>query len=156
MSEKVKPIKFTPSKAKVTKAVRAQGDGDPPSLDSLFAVAPSPLDTLDYPGDLEGDVSAEMGAVESFIKEERLQERERWRLMTDTNFYCCLVFQSEQQRDDFLAQVGWADLGPRYLNGLAVAQRLGVPIAPIALPRKPIRPMPKALRGVPVIPKKEN
>lgn len=139
----------------IAKPIKAKGQGAP-HYHSLYETEASPLSALEYPGDVEGNATVELETVESFIKEQRQGERERWRLLTDPDFWCCLVFQSREQRDDFLARAGWADIGPKYLNGLAVAHRLGIDIDPIALPRKPVRPMPRPLRGAPIIPKKEG
>lgn len=146
----VKPVRPAPVKPAPPIKPMA-GGGVPPSFDSLFVKPPNPLDGIDPADTTEEAADNEMAAIESFIKDQRKDEREQWRLMTDPDFWCCIVFQSRDQRDEFLRAVGLASLGPKYLNGLTVAHRLGVSLTPVQLPRKEVRPMPKALRAAKTI-----
>ena len=152
----VMPVKTPIVKPEPVRAVKpTTGAGIPPSFDSLFAVPVNPLASVEFPSDTEGSAALELEVAESFIREQRQDEREQWRLLTDPDFWCCIVFQSRAQRDEFLQGAGLPDLGPKYLNGLTVAQRLGVKVTPIVLPRKVARPMPKTLRAAKAIPAKE-
>jgi hypothetical protein len=51
---------------------------------------------------------------------------------TDSSFYACLVFQSSDQRDAFIEAMKWRDSqddeDPCYIDGVAVAQSMGIPL----------------------------
>ena len=87
----------------------------------------------------------ETSAILETIRREKKMRRDAYRIMTDTNYYTVIVFQCESQRDEFLQKAGWDHLGTKYLDGLAVANLLGIDIVPINLPRTSTRPAPKTL-----------
>lgn len=51
------------------------------------------------------------------------------------------------KKEEFLKLLGLTDLGNKYVDGLKVAERLGVVIEPVNLPIKSVRAAPKYLRG---------
>lgn len=40
------------------------------------------------------------------------------------NFWCCLVFQSQEQKEEFLEKKGWLEYGPVFLDGERIAQEV--------------------------------
>lgn len=50
----------------------------------------------------------------------------------DTEFYACLVFDSEAQKDEFLAALGLAEEAffGKFVDGVAVAEKVGVKLTP--------------------------
>ncbi len=122
-----------------------------PSFASLLGdhpaeVADNPLDMLDYPADLEGKARAELDAVQSFIRDERKVKRDAYRVLVDHEYWLCICFQSRAQKEEFLAKAGWADLGEKYVDGLALAELLGVDVRPVPLTTKAAPKSPKSLR----------
>lgn len=120
-----------------------------PNFDSLFDAAGvrNPLARLQDTGDLTENGEQEISAALAAIKAEKKQRRDQYRVLTDPNFYLVVCFQSTDQKDEFLGKAGWAEPGTKYLDGLEIAAKLGVDVQPINLPRKSVRPAPKALRG---------
>lgn len=125
--------------------------GHKPSFDSLMGdhpaeVADNPLDTLDYPGDLEDDAKAEVGAMLAHILAEKKARRDAYRVMVDHEYWVCVCFQSRDQKEEFLDKAKWRDLGEKYIDGLALAKRLKVDVQPIPLNAKAPPKTPKSLR----------
>ncbi len=120
-----------------------------PDFDSLFDPAGirNPLAKLQDTGDMTENAEQEISAALAAIKAEKKQRRDQYRVLTDPNFYLVVCFQSTDQKDEFLEKSGWAAEGTKYLDGLELAGQLGVDVQPINLPRKSVRPAPKALRG---------
>lgn len=120
-----------------------------PDFDSLFDPAGirNPLAKLQDTGDMTENAEQEISATLAAIKAEKRQRRDQYRTITDLNFYIVVCFQSTVQKDEFLAKSGWAEEGTKYLDGLELAAQLEIDVQPINLPRKSVRPAPKALRG---------
>lgn len=120
-----------------------------PNFDSLFDPAGicNPLAKLQDTGDMTENAEQEISATLAAIKAEKKLRRDQYRTITDPNFYIVVCFQSTVQKDEFLVKSGWAEEGAKYLDGLELAAQLGVDVRPINLPRKSVRPAPKALRG---------
>ena len=53
-------------------------------------------------------------------------EAKRVELVTDTEFWCCLCFETRDQKDAFLKAANLFDIGDKYLDGRQVAKRLGI------------------------------
>ena len=124
-----------------------RGEAAPNFLSLTSPVIPNPLDTMDYPGDLEGDATEEVSVILATILEERKQQRDTWRLKLDTEYWFCVCFQSREQKLEFLEKVGWLSFGEKYLDGLRCAADLGLGVEPVMLPRVPAElKIPKKLR----------
>ena len=121
-----------------------------PNFDSMFDSTgienPLPQTMADGASITEtGD--AKISAALAAIKAEKKERRDAYRVLTNPNYYTVVVFQSTDQRDEFLDKAGWRPFGEKYIDGLALAQHLGVDVQPINLPRKSVKPAPKALQG---------
>lgn len=150
---KINKPKITLNKQKIKLAGKGERK---PVFESLFGdppadVAPDPLQGLEYTGDIEADGEAEANAILEAIKREKQLRRDQYRLLVDTEYFFVVCFQSREQKEEYLRLKGWLDLGDKYLNGLAIAEREGLPLEPINLPAKPTRAMPKLLRKTPII-----
>lgn len=124
-----------------------------PNFKSLLTAHPagdSPIVDMPDTGDIGENVEVEMSEVLERIIAAKKERRDMYRTLTDNNFYLVVCFQSVDQRAEFVEKSGWQASGA-FVNGLEVARRLGVDVAPVALPRKENRAMPVALRGVKVI-----
>lgn len=139
-----------PQKKQTARRVeRIKKDEVPPKFGTLFV--PDSDDTIDlgdYPDtSAEENATFELSEALRRIKAEKQARREQYRVLTDPNFYLVVCFQSVFQRDEFITKARWTELGYPYVDGLKLARLLGVDIAPINLPRKQVKPTPKALRA---------
>lgn len=118
-----------------------------PDFDSMFDEGDgNPLEGAlpEYDGtNLQEYSTAEMSAVEAEIEANRAASAERFRIGTDSGYFCVLCFQTEEQKLEFLKSVGWDDIGDMYLNGLEIAQRLNVPLQVIPIAPRKLRANPK-------------
>lgn len=73
--------------------------------------------------DTEVDDKAELLAV----REELKRADQAVLDVSSESFHCTLVFLTQSQRDAFLAAAGWIQIeGGRYIDGVHVAQQLGI------------------------------
>lgn len=124
-----------------------------PDFSSVFNPMDDPLDGLTPSDDLEGNANDIMNAVAEVFIEDEHKKLDDYRTMLDPAFYTVVCFQSQEQRDDFLAKAGWDDLGSTYIDGLQVARRLGLDVPPIPLATKGPKKIPRPLRDVKIIKK---
>lgn len=122
-----------------------------PNFESLFGAPPAeripnPLDRLDLSDDPEEAAEQEVSAALQHILDEKKKRRDAYRDMLDHEFWFAICFQNRRQKDEFLKAVGWDKIGDKYLDGLKVAAALEVPIEPVNLPVKDVRPAPVILR----------
>jgi hypothetical protein len=123
-----------------------------PDFESLFAEDDNPLDGLPDTGDVQKNADQEMSAVEQEIERNRAASEERFRVAADPEFFFCVCFQSRDQKEEFLKNIGWLDeLGDKYLNGLEVARRLEIPVTIIPLAPRKIRGGPQRFQKERVI-----
>ena len=120
-----------------------------PNFGSLLAAHPdgaSPIAALPDADDPEANVEAELSETVKAIQASKRARRDAYRTLTDNNFYLVVCFQSADQRDEFVQKARWKANGA-FVDGLKVAQALGVDIQPVPLPVKRNRQMPAPLRG---------
>lgn len=147
----IKLQKSAPGMAAAPQMKLAKPKSDKPNFNALFgdppsAPLPNPLDSLAYPGDLEGDVLVEAQAIREAFQQKYRGELDRFRVLDDPEYWFLVCFQTREQKEAFLAAVGWEKFGgKRYLNGLDLARHLGVDIQPIALGRQEAKPVAKIL-----------
>lgn len=92
--------------------------------DSVIAI-PTPAPNA------EKESKEEMSEVLLAFKERAKREQQRYWDAVDSEYYTVLCFQTRAQRDEFLEKAGLLNLGDRgerYLDGLKVAEILGIPI----------------------------
>ncbi len=94
-----------------------------------------PFRDIKYVGDLEKDAAAEMVAMSTGFKERAQQEAARFELATDSEFWFAVAFQSREQKEAFLAAMQWLQNGDKYLNGVALADQMGIDIPQVQLPK---------------------
>ena len=85
-----------------------------------------PLEEIDYTGVPEIDTIAETSALLAGMKERNQAEQKRIIDATDSEYWFALCFHTRAEKEAFLKALGWIDLGDKYLDGTAVAERLGV------------------------------
>lgn len=132
------------------------------NFDSLFGAIPAeetpdPFSNVNYTGDIEEDALEETGQIMSAFYKAEKERRDYFRaLINDPEYWCVLCFQTRDQKEKFLEALGLLELGDKYLDGLKVAEKLGVELEHIPLQkRKPPKP-PVLLRQTDVIPLKKG
>ena len=81
---------------------------------------------------IEENSARVLGAVELAFKARAEAERQRVDDAVDAEYWCCLVFQSRAQKEEFLTKVG-ADpgvFGDKYIDGESFANLVNVDLAP--------------------------
>jgi hypothetical protein len=114
-------------KPKITKNPLARIFEPPAGFDPLGEVAQT--------GDLETDAQAEVSAVLSGFQDRARQEQARFELATDTEFWFSVYFQSREQKEAFLKALEWLTSGDKYLNGLELAEAMGIELPKVSLPK---------------------
>lgn len=118
-----------------------------PDFDSLFEPDDeNPLDGLAYENNVEADSQQEMSAALQHVIAHKKAMREQWRVTVDTEFWFAVCFQSREQKEEFLQKAGLLDLGDKYLDGLRLAEKLGINIEPILLQSRAVDKPPRGLR----------
>jgi len=63
-------------------------------------------------------------------------EQQRMELVTDSEYWFCVCFETREQKEALLAALGLLGLGDKYLDGREVARTLGVdPGDPVTWPK---------------------
>ena len=109
-------------------------DRNAPDFDTLFEDEGDPLEVVEYDAEnLEVSAEREMSEIVRQIKADKKTRYERFRIEQNKHYYLVLCFQSCDQRDEFVQEVGWPTTEGRFINGLEVARRLGVDVKPFKL-----------------------
>ncbi len=85
-----------------------------------------PLAGVEYKGNLADDAHAEISAVKTAFVERAKKEKERYEIATDSEYWCCLCFQTRAQKDEFLEKSGIIKHGDKYIDGRKAAKVLGI------------------------------
>ena len=113
------------------------GDGLGLSGFALPTQRKHPLDDVVFVNNFEKDAKAELNQAQKAFHQRAEDERKRFELATDTEYWFCVCFQTREQKDEFLRKSGLTAQGDKYLDGLKVAKKFGVKMdsATVELPR---------------------
>lgn len=91
-------------------------------------VASDPLADVAYcdPPNMEADSAAELSALQEAFKARAKQEAQRFRDVTDSEFWVAVCFQTREDKERFLRALNLIQLGDKYIDGHKAAQLLGV------------------------------
>ena len=111
-------------------------------IDVSSAPGASPLDGINYQGDIEADSKEEMSETLKAFKARKEKEADRSKNATDSEFWFCACFGSRAEKEQFLKAVGLLEQGDKYVDGHKLAEAVGVEIdrtdfKPSAKPRPP-------------------
>ena len=95
-----------------------------------FMAGKDPLAGVEYTGDVEADVAAELGAVEAAFRAREEREATRMSNEIDSENWFAVVFETRAQKEEFLAKLNLLDIGDKYFDGRDIADRLGVALSP--------------------------
>lgn len=86
-------------------------------------------------GNAEVDSAADLSAVMTAFRSRMRNEAERRELVTDSEHWAAVCFDTRAQRDAFFVALGAADCGygMRYFDGIEIANRLGIDLPPASL-----------------------
>jgi len=87
--------------------------------------------------DIEAVAEAEITSVLAGFKDRARKEEARFIDAVDTEHWVCLCFQTREQKEEWLRKTGLAELGDKYLDGMRVADEMGITLT------SPVPPMPK-------------
>lgn len=128
-------IKLEPSKTKLA-ATKMK-------LERPKKKSTNPLDELEYTGNSEKDSELELDALSSGFRERRKNEQARKLAATDSEYWCALCFPTRELKEEFLKKLSLINLGDKYIDGMKVAERLGVEL----ISEVPAAPKLKSFRG---------
>ena len=104
-----------------------------PDIDTLLNGADNALEDVEWPGDLQGDSDVGMSVMLQEIIARRKHDRERYRDLYDDDYYLVVVFQASRQKEQFIQGAQWPILDKRFVDGLLLADKLGVEVDEIIL-----------------------
>ena len=90
------------------------------------------------PDQVEAEAMAEVSELLQGFRQRERNEQQRFEDATDTEYWFALCFQTREQKEQFLHAMGWFELGDKYIDGMAAAERAGVELT------ARIPPMPRA------------
>lgn len=82
----------------------------------------NPLENVEYVDNVEKDTNAEMSALLKAFKETKENIKKIKQQATDSEYWFCICFQSREQKDVFLKEKGWDEIGNKYLDGSKIAR----------------------------------
>lgn len=85
---------------------------------------------------VEAIPGAEVSEVLRRFKEDAVNAKRIFTENTDSEFWICLGFQNRAQKEEFLRLTGSIELGDKYLDGVAVADILGIELT-VEVPKVP-------------------
>lgn len=76
------------------------------------------------------------------------REKQRREDIGDSEYWCAFAFESRDQKEAFLQALGLLELGDKYLDGRAVAEKLGVNLSGVRRPQWPAERKNKRLEAL--------
>lgn len=100
----------------------------PPTRLALPTISVPGLRPASPPSPVEEDPTIEdvVDGIRTSFMERAKEEQARVELVTDTEYWACLCFESRAQKDAFLKALGLWSIGDKYINGIQAAKVLGV------------------------------
>ena len=95
--------------------VTAQEDDDVFDDDAMPSVA-----------EAEAMAAEEVGQVLKGFRARAKQDDKRLMDAVDSEYWIAVCFQTREQKEEFLSKAGWAELGDKYLDGMAVARAMKI------------------------------
>lgn len=99
-----------------------------PKISLPKAKLPSAKADDDEIPDLADFIAGEVEKVESEFAARSDREEKRFQDATDSEFWVAVCFQTRDQKEAFLKALGLFEAGDKYLDGIEVAEKLGIKI----------------------------
>ena len=123
---------------------------DMDALSAALGGATDPTAAINYTGKEEKDFPAEMQAMMTEFKKSSKRERELYLDCNDSEYWCCFVFQTRAQKEEFLSKLELTNLGDKYIDGFEAARMLGKPLTPVNRQSK-FKTQDKKMKSIPKI-----
>ncbi len=102
---------------------------------SDFDLPAADVDESDFES-LESEAKAEITEHQKAIREATANTRKSLENQWNTDFYCCLFFADQAQRDEFLEKAGALGLlKDNFINGQKFAESIGISLTPRTIER---------------------
>lgn len=95
---------------------------------------PKFIQEIDETGDIEKDYAAEAETIYTGFLKRAKDEGKRFRLATDSEYWCAVCFQTREQKEAFLAALNLLAQGDKYIDGQALADKIGVKLPEADVP----------------------
>lgn len=107
---------------------------------------PDPLKDVDYTQGVEQAAADETSALLEGFRQRAQQEQDRFTTATDGEYWFVVAFQSRQQKETFLKALGWLENGDKYLDGVTLAEDMGIELPEVRLSDPVARGVDKKLK----------
>ena len=114
-----------------------------PSLDEMLNPPKTMMESMEEDGVFGDNNEENTAGVNKVIAEEfaaihegRRKQAVSIELANDTEYWFAMYFQTRDQKEAFLKAMGWFERGDKYLDGTAVAKKLGIELPPRPAPYK--------------------
>lgn len=77
-------------------------------------------------GNPETDSKNDLDAVKQGFRDRLKAENKRKVSATDSEYWSCICFQTRAQLDAFIAAMNWRQFGDKYIDGVKLAEYLGI------------------------------
>nr|DAK20942.1 MAG TPA: WRKY transcription factor 1-like protein [Caudoviricetes sp.]DAK31379.1 MAG TPA: WRKY transcription factor 1-like protein [Caudoviricetes sp.]DAS02648.1 MAG TPA: WRKY transcription factor 1-like protein [Caudoviricetes sp.] len=77
-------------------------------------------------GNPEIDSKNDLDAVKQGFRDRLAAENKRKVSATDSEYWSCICFQTRAQADAFIAAMNWRQFGDKYIDGVKLAEYLGI------------------------------
>ena len=78
------------------------------------------------PGEEQKSVEQKVAEVKTGFMAKANAEAKRTELVTDSEFWCCLCFETREQKNAFLVATGFGEADDKYVDGRVVARKMGI------------------------------
>lgn len=99
---------------------------------------PEPKGQIISVDDLEKEAAAESFAILDAFKKRAADENARLTDATDSEFWIAMCFQTREQKDEFLRKANFDKFGDKYLDGMKVAEQMGIKLESEVPPNRKI------------------
>lgn len=103
---------------------------------SDWDVTPSKSRKVKPTKDAIKDAERELTEIEKDFRERKAKERERFKVATQSEFWFCVCFQSQEQKDAFLKAVGIYEWGDKYIDGVEWAKQQDIDLPQVELQKR--------------------
>jgi len=91
---------------------------------------PEYFEEPEYTGDPEKDAALDLDAVQAAFRKRAKDERRRFALAVDSEYWACFCFHTREQKEAFLSALNLLGGGDKHIDGVRAAEILGIKLPP--------------------------